>query len=167
MGDESHFIEQVVRIDDLHNKTSVGWEVVEKIEFDEPISYQDHHVQPGNSYPIPFTRTQIGRSVGFRVRLTVNSPVATLTERARALESEKYAAEQAKGSAEEVLDVERAKHQKTQAELKLAHEYSERSRKDRDQIEAIKRQLEADLGKIREHIGRKAFEEILPPVTPR
>lgn len=162
---ESHFIEQVVGIDQLQSQTAMGWEVVERVEFDAPISYREQQVPPGGSYALSYTRTQIGRTVGFRIRLAADSPVATLAERVRALESANLLAARAKVEAEQALVVERARHQRTQADLKLAQECAETARADRERIVAVKRRLERDLGKIREHIGRKAFEEILPPTA--
>jgi hypothetical protein len=146
---ERHYIEQVVVMSDLHNQTSAGWEVVEKIEFDDQISYQEQQIQPGSSYPVPVTRIQIGRNVAFRCRRAVDSPVATLTEQVSKLQSQQWASENEKKRAEEALEAEKKAHQNTKCDLTRAREYTELQRKDKD--------------KIREYLGRKVFEEILPP----
>ncbi len=53
-----------------------------------------------------------------------------------------------------------------QSRLKGSQDNYEALRKQKEQIEQIKRQLEGDIGKIREHIGRKMMDEILVKKEP-
>lgn len=166
--DEKRFIEQVVGPNDLYNQTSVGWEVVERFDHDEAFEIREPvppDQQQNYGYQPTFTRTQLGRVSSFRIRRAVDSPIAALSEQVQSLHLQSRAEADGKKKAEESLGVEVTKHQRTRAELKAAQEYTERMRGEREQIESIKRQLERDLGKVREHIGRKLFDEILPPTA--
>jgi len=61
------------------------------------------------------------------------------------------------------LETEKAAHAKTKAQLEEQQKDNDRVRAAFQEANRSKRQLETDLGKIREHIGRKAFDEMLPP----
>lgn len=161
------FVEMAIAPEDLTEHTTAGWEVVERFEFDEPITFQDSYIPQGQNYPQQVQRTQVGRSVGFRVRRAVDSPIAVLTAEIGALQAQRRTDEREKEKAAEALVAEQVKHQSTRTDLKLAHDFNARLAKERGQIEQIKHQLEADIGKIREHIGRKAFDEILSPPSPQ
>ena len=162
--EDTRYEETTVRPDDLFTHTSVGWEVVERFEFDEPISFQEKMYSDGSAYSSgQRERVQIGRSVGFRVRRAVNSPISRLTKEVDNLRAE-FAVETVNlEKASKALEAERREHQQTKNDLKWACTQNDQARKEREKIEAIKRQLEADLGRVREYLGRKVFEEILPP----
>jgi hypothetical protein len=164
-----HYVEQVVDPHVLHQMTMEGWEVVERFEEDQPISVQET-IQPrpdqGHYGTQNYTTQKLGRVALFRIRRRADSPVASLlADVTRLQHAERAAADTIKKLGEE-LEREKKAHQGTRQSLSYEQEAHGRQRKAREDVEAIKRQLEGDLGKVREHIGRKMFDEILPPKLP-
>jgi len=154
---EEHFVERVVRAENLYAETSVGWEVVERFDHDEIITFQETVPQQSGTYGTnSYAQQKIGRVSSFRVRRAVNSPIEALHQQVCQLQTDVWReVERAKKAEKQLAD--------TKALLNEERQQTERLRKERKQIEEIKRQLETDLGKVREYLGRKAFEEILPP----
>lgn len=166
--DEKHFVEDVVGMDRLREMTAAGWRVVERVEYDEPIDLMDTHVPPTppNGYapsPIQIQRTAIGRTVAFRVRRLGDDMVAQLSEQAATLSQSLRKAGEDKRFADEAWGRERVEHESTKGRLRVESETSGRLREEVSLVTGLRRKLETDLGKIREAIGRKAYEEILPP----
>lgn len=169
---KEHFIEDVVGMHELFDRTRNGWVVVERLEHDGQVSFQDNIPPPAQSgnYPPPyppqqFTRYQIGRLVSFRIRRAEGDIIAMLTQ---ALDGANRQladmSEQLKRDAQ-VLTAEKADHEQTKERLKARVHEEGTVRHENTVLSIANRKLEADLGKIREHIGKKLFEEIIPPVA--
>ena len=166
-----HFIEQVIEPSQLWTWTSQGWSVVERLEFDAPIAFLDPVTPPtpaatngyGYQTPPPITRYQVGRTIAFRVRQDANNLVADLTARVAELDRKLTEIKIQKNGDATALEAEKAEHAKTKARLEEQQKDNDRVRAAFQEANRSKRQMEVDLSKVREHIGRKAFDEILLP----
>jgi hypothetical protein len=174
MSEADYQVEKVVSMSDLARATSEGWQVVERIEYDAAIDFQDSYMPPAQpgfpSYPQSYTRGAIGRVVAFRVRRSGNDLVAKLTAQVGELMSKVQEAEAEAGKELSELADEKRRHELTKQHRDIATAESEKMRQRiEDVIDSnIKlasrfSRVESDLAKVRDHIGRKAFEEILPP----
>jgi hypothetical protein len=146
--------------------TAQGWEVVERFEADEVFSLSDRVLPPAqNGYQPPSTmsctRQQIGKQSYFRIRKNGETVLSELNDRLTQL----GVARTADLKRIEELDKEAAKLkadiERLSADLKSSYSSNESILKQKNQIEQIKRQLEGDIGKIREHIGKKMMDEVL------
>jgi len=172
MSEEKHFIEDVVHMHDLARRTAEGWSVVERVEFDDAIPYTDNYVPapPTNGgysdgNPRSINRTALGRAVAFRIRRTADDIVAQLTEQVTQLKANVTKAFEEAQKATKAVENERAGHARTMAQLAERLKENERLVLEHEKTKQAKRLLENDLGKVREHIGRKEFEAIIPPVN--
>jgi len=181
---EPHHIEKVIGPDGLLNATSSGWTVIERFEHDAPI--QLFEMQPGSPHPYhggdsrmaydppsihrepPYgstVKTAVGRVSAFRVRLSSACLVAELQADLEKFKEKVSLAAEAQRKVEEALKKKDAEHLKALETIEQLKAENGRVRTDRQQIEQCKRNLERDLGKIREQMGRKQFEEIIPPLA--
>lgn len=173
---QEHYVEQVVDMESLMTVTAEGWSVVERVEFDAPIPFNDsappseavcqQHCKNG-SYgspsPVFLGRSAIGRIVAFRVRKSGSTVIAQLNEQVAALSQQLRESADGKRKAEEALGFEQVNHQNTKIDLRSSRESTDRVRGELADVMKLRRRLEEDLGKVREAIGRRAFEEIVPP----
>ena len=130
---------------------------------------------PYSSYPhtmnqhngsVTLNRGAIARQSFFRIRRDRSDILATLqaelaTARQERADALKQVREQSKNLDKlgQDLSTEKETSQRSREEI-------ERLRKQMGEMSTLKAKLERDIGKLREHIGRKAFDEILPPETP-
>jgi|SRR5271166_91451 len=156
--------------DSLYDMTMQGWEVVERFDVDEPIPVREASLPAQqNGYqpnPIVLEHSQLGKRAYFRLRKSGDTIVCELNEQIIKLNQ---ASSDATGKINALLkEIENLKGELTNSnsKLKASGENYETLRKQRDQIEQVKRQLEGDIGKIREHIGRKMMDEILVKKAP-
>lgn len=160
------YVECVVDLDQVADLTMQGWEVVERVEFDEPINFIDQALNPTqNQYPatIEVRRCALGKKVAFRVRKSGSEVLAQSAARIVQLTNELAQANTVAKQAAAELEAEKLNRRRDVAMLDDQRRATERVRGDLQTSTQLRQKLEADLGKIREHIGRKAFEEILPP----
>jgi len=150
---------------DLHDMTMQGWEVVERFEVDEPIVISEQVMPPQQQGyqppPQELKHSQLGKRAYFRLRKSGNTIVEELNTQLETLRS--CASGNEKKIEELQKEIEKLKVDgvQMQSRLKGSQDNCEALRKQKEQVEQIKRQLEGDIGKIREHIGRKMMEEIL------
>lgn len=159
-------VEKVVFAESLERCTSEGWEVVERLDHDGPIVYTCDEVLGSNTYPSRIQKMQIGRVVSFRVRQPAASLLAELHARISALElARRNAVSEANESAKKLV-AEVAGHMETAASLAKERAQTDRIVSDLRRVETARSALEVDIGKLRDHIGRREFEKIIPP-TPK
>ena len=186
MGDDSGgSVEKVVTALELERVTREGWMVVERFDQDEPVPLTREELPPprdtssaysgGGYYPtlnhnngsVTLNRTGLARQSFFRVRRDRSAIIVELQDDLKT--SRKEASEALKSVEEQRKNVS-----KWQGELSAEKEVTKRQREVVDglrsqinEANAAKAKLEGDIGKLREHIGRKTFEEILPPPPPK
>ena len=180
-GNDAGFVEKVVREVDLELQTSQGWSVVERFDQDEPTDFCEEvlpTIPPGQNgyYPTSFNhqngsvtlrRAAIARRSFFRIRQDRTAIVAELHDE---LTQARSACEQAKTTIETQLKA----LDKAAGDLRIQQDDNKRLTEGRDGLRkqladahTLNAKLERDIGKLREHIGRKAFDEILPPPPPK
>ncbi len=187
MGDGRHgnvdagFVEKVVREAELELLTSQGWSVIERFDQDEPMDFLEEAlptIPPGQTgyYPTSFNhqngsvtlrRAAIARRSFFRIRQDRTAIVAEIQDE---LTQARSACEQAKTTIETHLKA----LDKAAGDLRIQQDDNKRLTEGRDGLrkhladaQTLNAKLERDIGKLREHIGRKAFDEILPPPPPK
>ncbi len=156
--------------DPLYDMTMQGWEVVERFEIDEPITVREASVPAQqNGYqpnPIVLEHTQLGKQSYLRLRKSGDAIVCELNDQIVKLKSDNYNATGKLTELQKEIEKLKADSVQVQSRLKGSQDNYEALRKQKEQIEQIKRQLEGDIGKIREHIGRKMMDEILVKKEP-
>lgn len=172
-------VEMVIGAHDLESHTRDGWVVVERFEEDtlqfgrESVMPETPPQPPGTYYnqpvPISLERTYKLRSSYFRIRFPGPSALANARAKIGQLEASVANFERAGSAATEQrrkLELELT-HTKEDAERKLKPltEAAAATEAARDAAEAERCKLAEDLGKIREAIGTKAYEEILLPTV--
>jgi hypothetical protein len=140
-------------------------EVVERFEMDEAIMLMEQiPAPPQNGYappPTTLNKTAIGRVSYLRLRKNGESILAETHSKLSLLAHEHSQEKRKNEELQKELDKIKKQVQQLESEQKLQSQRFTEECTRRQQIEQIKRQLEADLGKVREHIGRKTFEEVL------
>jgi len=150
---------------DLMDLTTKGWEVVERFDVDEVIHTTEQVLPPmQNGYqppPTSITHEQIGKQAYLRLRKDGESVLGELSEQLETLKDARDSDLRRLGELDKEAAKLKAEIERLSENLTRSHESNEALRKQKDQIEQIKRQLEGDIGKIREHIGRKTMDEVL------
>jgi len=150
---------------DLMDLTMKGWEVVERFDVDEVIHTTEQVLPPmQNGYQPPATAVaheQIGKQAYLRLRKNGESVIGELSEELSQLRLARESDLRRLGELDKEATKLKAEIDRLSETLKNSYESKEALRKQKDQVEQIKRQLEGDIGKIREHIGRKTMDEVL------
>jgi len=183
MSDDSGgSVEKVVSGFELERVTSEGWTVVERFDQDEPMTLSREELPPPRDtsgyngyYPllnqnngsVTLNTVGLARKSFFRVRRDRSDIIVELqdelaTARKEATDALKAVEEQRKNLSKWQSDLSAEKEA-----TKRQHEIVDGLRTQMSEANAAKAKLERDIGKLREHIGRKAFEEILPPPPPK
>lgn len=179
MDENTHAVERIVSAvpvkqhpgdyygshDQLLDLTTQGWEVVERFEIDEPITVREQ-VQPPqqNGYqpnPVVLEHSQLGKQAYLRLRKRGETFISELNDQIVKLKSDSTDVHNMCDALQKQVDALKAECAQVQSRLKGSQDNYELLRKQKEQVEQIKRQLEGDIGKIREQIGRKTMDEIL------
>lgn len=178
--DEAGFVEKVVREVDLEGMTSQGWSVIERFDQDEPTDFCEEvlpTIPPGQNgyYPtlnhqngsVTLRRAAMARRSFFRIRQDRTAIVAELQDQ---LTQARSVGEESKKTIEThlmALDKAAGDLRIQKDDNKRLTDGTDRVRKQLADAQALNAKLERDIGKLREHIGRKMFDEILPPPPPK
>lgn len=155
-------MERVCKETELADLTAMGWEVVERYEVQEPEGVTRSHANnsPGG-YPFIMNDTELARHARFRLRLNEESAIAALSARINGLASEAQEARNAKSLADDARAKAEKERDRATTELNYEKEQSKRARIERDQAQNRIRKMETDLAAVREHFGKKAFDDAL------
>lgn len=159
-------IEKVIGLEKLEEATLAGWEVVARFETDEAVPTSRMHVYEGQpNYYGPgkevLYESAVGRVAKFHVRFDSASTLARLNDELLALKNALCSAKRNLEVSDKKTESLKKEGERLELELQRGVEDAKRLREKVRQTEDSKSRLEADLGKIRETIGRKAFQEIL------
>jgi hypothetical protein len=185
MSDDRHdgdagFVEKVVREMDLELLTSQGWSVIERFDQDEPMDFSEEAlptIPPGqNGYcpqlnyqngSVTLRRAAIARRSFFRIRQDRTAIVAEL-------QAELTQARSTCAESKKTIETHLKAIDKAAGDLRIQQDDNKRLTDDRERVrtqlrdaQTLNTKLERDIGKLREHIGRKMFDEILPPPPPK
>jgi len=151
---------------DLMDLTKEGWEVVERFDVDEVIQTSEQVLSTMNqngyqSPPTTVMHEHIGKQAYFRLRKGGEIVIGELSEEISRLKLLHESDLRKIGELDQAAKKLETELTKVRASLESSYESNEVIRRQKDQIEQIKRQLEGDIGKIREHVGKKTMGEIL------
>jgi septal ring factor EnvC (AmiA/AmiB activator) len=159
-------LEKVIDATQLEQLSRSGWSVVERFDEDEVVQLTETALPPNtqNYYhgsEIILRKDAVARRSFFRMARDRSDVVAELDAQLAKLRSDLASAETNRKQQDARIEQLTTNVSRLQGDANVAGQRADEVSRQLREANAVKTKLERDIGKLREHIGRQSFDQIL------